>query len=1098
MPITITGDVIDAATGNGAVGLRVETWDKDPGTDDFLGYTLTDAQGRFMISISEIAWWELFFDFWPDLYFKVFSNGVEILNTSDSIMWNVRKPVHVSLPVTLPCDQETWIERDIYLKIEQIEDYSPVQPMDKVPPPIDYGRDCMQFSGHPGGVIPDAEIDARAMTAVTYREYKDPGYLFPMTYKLIDADINEPNFNHRVPGTVIYVHPSQRIRIHVWNCDKMPRSFHTHGLHYGISSDGAWPFGTENEAGQRSDEICPGQSWIYEYEVTDEMIGAWPFHSHVRHVSEGTNRGLFGGIVVLARNEPLPKKPRLPKNFFNILKKDLKRLQGKRPLHVKALVPQAKVLLRDQLNFLDEYAIADLIKPRPRPPTTDHVPVFFHQMSTNENKPLFTSGDIPELGGFWEHTFNEEGMFDYFCEFHPTMTATVHVVAAGAMNVTVNIIDGPPMGFSPPMVMVGIGGVVRWENLSMSHHTVTSSEGANMPTHCINGRGFVGNSPTIIARSGQRIRWYVFNLDFSMNWHNFHPHAQRWNFGGEALDIRSIGPAESFVVETEAPPVILLTNEMRKIQDPKCRPKKAKRYHLKGEYVFHCHVHHHLMNGMVGIVRAKQTLWLTDKMVDNLRKTTGFPEDDGLNACPVVDPERCKKRGQGVWEVIAGDPQVTFMHSVLLPQTDKVLYWGYTRADQSRLWDYSTDPGVYSAPANQPAMLPGHDANTSDLWSAEHAILDTPEGTVLANGGFTPNRAFVFDPPTEIWSEVQQTAHNRFYSTTLLDGSGKALTLFGSASKSIETYTHGVGWSAPTLMPADYNHHVYYPWTYLLPDGKLFIAGPHMPTQRFDPANPAVFDSFATIGGNRSTGGEKATSVLQILRPPQYRPIVLIAGGNTAGTEKTAEQIDLAEPAPIWTALPDLNVARAQQFTSVLMPDGRVFIAGGVLGADGGPCEIYDPKDPVGGWELGPVMDYARIYHSSIILLADGSILAGGDPSSGGLPTPHERYYPDYFTVPRPVIDNAPATINYANSMTIDTSEAADISEVVLLRAGAVTHGFNMAQRGIELEITATAANSIVVDTPPTSNLCPPGWHLLFILNTSRTPSKGRWIRLTT
>ncbi len=1097
MPITATGKIVDKTTGNGIPGVRVEAWDMDPGADDYLGYALTDAEGKFSLTISEFLWWELFTDFWPDLYFKVFHDGVKIADTQNAVQWNVRTPQEVTIEVDLPCGEETWVERDIYLKIERVEDYSPVKPMPKAAPPIQYGRDCMQFMGHPGGLIPDAEVEARSMTAVVYREYLDAGYLFPKTSKLVDADINEPTWNHRVPGAVLYAHPGQRLRIHVWNCDSTPRSFHTHGLRYGADSDGAWPFGTVASDGRRSDEICPGQTWTYTFEVTEDMVGAWPFHSHVRQVAEGTDRGLFGGIVVLPRNEPLPKPPRLPRPFFGDLLGQLQKLEGREALHVRTLKAPARVKLRDHLEFLDEFTLADLVRPRPRPPSTDHVPLFLHHMASGESKPLFDSGDIAELVGSWAHQFDEEGMFEYFCSYHPTMTGTVHVQNGQPMNVAVNVTDGPPMDFGPKTIMVGKGGTVTWYNQSMMHHTVTSKDGASMPTHCLNGRGFVGNSPTIVARSGQRIRWYVFNLDFGLSWHNFHPHAQRWKFGGEALDIRSIGPAESFIVETEAPPVLLLTNEMHKIQDPECRPRDAKLYHLKGDYVVHCHVHHHMMNGMIGLVRSKQSLWLTDEMVQQLKDTQGFPEDDGTNACPAADPERCKKRGEGRWEEVAGNPEVTFMHSMLLPQTNKVLYWGYTRADQSRLWDYSTPAGAYSSPANQPASLPGHDQNTSNLWSAEHAVLDTPEGLVLAHGGFTPDKSFIFDPTSESWSEVQSTADDRFYSTTLVVEDGTAVTLFGSASKSIETYTHGAGWSAPLAMPADYNHHVYYPWTYLLPDARLFISGPHVPTQRFDRTNPAAFDSFSTIGGNRSTSGEKGTSTLEILRPPDYRPRVYIMGGNTPTTEKTAEVIDLGDASPAWTALPDLNVARAQQFTSVLLPDGRIFIAGGVTGADGGPCEIYDPKDPGAGWRQGPVMNYARTYHSSVILLADGSVLAGGDPQAAGGPTPHERYFPDYFTVARPTITNAPGTINYAGNITIETPEAGSIAEVVLLRSGAVTHGFNMAQRGFELDITGAGANSVNVNTPPNASLMPPGWHLLFILDGNRVPSEGRWVRLT-
>ena len=154
-------------------------------------------------------------------------------------------------------------------------------------------------------------------------------------------------------------------------------------------------------------------------------------------------------------------------------------------------------------------------------------------------------------------------------------------------------------------------------------------------------------------------------------------------------------------------------------------------------------------------------------MVEELEEERGLPLDDGTNNCPEVDGKRCKKHGEGEWQEVPGDPEVTFMHSMPLPNTDKVLFWGYTRADQTRLWDAGT--GVYSQPSNQPADLPGHDANSSDLWSAEHTFLDTPQGTLLANGGFTQGgaQASLFDPSTSTWAATGATVENRFYSTTL-------------------------------------------------------------------------------------------------------------------------------------------------------------------------------------------------------------------------------------------------------------------------------------------------------------------------------------------
>ena len=43
--------------------------------------------------------------------------------------------------------------RNIYLKIERIADYSPVEPDDHLSPPIQYRRDCMRNQGHEDGAI---------------------------------------------------------------------------------------------------------------------------------------------------------------------------------------------------------------------------------------------------------------------------------------------------------------------------------------------------------------------------------------------------------------------------------------------------------------------------------------------------------------------------------------------------------------------------------------------------------------------------------------------------------------------------------------------------------------------------------------------------------------------------------------------------------------------------------------------------------------------------------------------------------------------------------------------------------------------------------
>jgi hypothetical protein len=313
-------------------------------------------------------------------------------------------------------------------------------------------------------------------------------------------------------------------------------------------------------------------------------------------------------------------------------------------------------------------------------------------------------------------------------------------------------------------------------------------------------------------------------------------------------------------------------------------------------------------------------------------------------------------------------------------------------------------------------------------------------------------------------------------------------------------------------LPATFDY-IYYPWTYLLPGGDLFIAGTGDRlggtglSHRFNWSAPVddPAKTWPTIAGNRSTSAEKGTSVLLPLRPPDYKPRVLIAGGDTPAGRQTAEIIDLSAPAPAWTAitrpggLPALNQARPEQVNTVLLPDGRVFLAGGIMGT-GGPAEIFDPEHPDDGFMQCATMKYSRGYHSTAILLADGSVLMGGDQAGmwkSGETTPHERYFPSYYFMARPVITSAPSTTAHGATFTINSPNAPSIIEVVLLRPGAVTHGFNMSQRFIGCEIVGGGATTIQVKAPSDGNVAPPGWYLLFIVAAGRVPSVAKWIRLT-
>jgi len=211
--------------------------------------------------------------------------------------------------------------------------------------------------------------------------------------------------------------PGERLRIHVRNADSISHSFHLHGLRYGIDSDGAWPFGTQTNDGRRSDEICPGQNWTYHFDVTDEMMGAWPFHDHCHNIADNINRGLFGGVVVLPKEgceyPPVMKLPSLIAEFLEERAKET-RLRAHSPLppaapmamggshgvHTMSMDPDVEA----RRMFLEEYARLEYAQPKPKREDTLHVPVFLHFMSGSDGSPAFDSGPLAP-GATFDVTF---------------------------------------------------------------------------------------------------------------------------------------------------------------------------------------------------------------------------------------------------------------------------------------------------------------------------------------------------------------------------------------------------------------------------------------------------------------------------------------------------------------------------------------------------------------------------------------------------------------------------------------------------------------------------------------------------------------------
>ncbi len=114
-----------------------------------------------------------------------------------------------------------------------------------------------------------------------------------------------------------------------------------------------------------------------------------------------------------------------------------------------------------------------------------------------------------------------------------------------------------------------------------------------------------------------------------------------------------------------------------------------------------------------------------------------------------------------------------------------------------------------------------------------------------------------------------------------------------------------------------------------------------------------------------------------------------------------------------------------------------------------------------------------------------------------------EVYSPPYLfnsngtAATRPSITSlTTAKIGYGAAFQVKTPDAANIASVVLMRNGAVTHAFNMDQRYVGLSYTV-GSGVLNVTGPPTGNIAPPGYYMLFILNDAGVPSMASVVQVT-
>jgi hypothetical protein len=400
---------------------------------------------------------------------------------------------------------------------------------------------------------------------------------------------------------------------------------------------------------------------------------------------------------------------------------------------------------------------------------------------------------------------------------------------------------------------------------------------------------------------------------------------------------------------------------------------------------------------------------------------------------------------------------------------------------------------------------------SSDMFCNGMVVLQ--DGRAFINGGtlaYDPFlgslKSIIFDPAMNTFEDAQNMAHGRWYPTVLTLGDGRIMTFSGfletgaGTNTTVEFYTVGSGWSQPFTAPFTPD---LYPRLHLLPNGKVFYSSPSPVSQLFDPATRTWTLNVASTnyGSTRSYG----SSVLLGLTPANnYDPVILIMGGNSPATA-TTETIDMGSSNPAWQFGPNMSQARVEM-NAVILPSGKVLAVGGSVNDEDATTEslnadLYDPATNT--FSSAGANAFARLYHSVALLLPDATVwVAGGNPARGTYEPHIEIYQPAYLfqsdgtLAARPSITSVPSSVSFGSQFTLQTPDAASIASAVLIRNGTVTHSFGMDQRMVGMSFTA-GAGSLTVTAPPNANIAPPGYYMLFILNSNGVPSVASSVLLS-
>lgn len=449
--------------------------------------------------------------------------------------------------------------------------------------------------------------------------------------------------------------------------------------------------------------------------------------------------------------------------------------------------------------------------------------------------------------------------------------------------------------------------------------------------------------------------------------------------------------------------------------------------------------------------------------------------------------------GMGQWQGPFSWPMVA-VHMNLLPNGSVLIFDGQGLGSFAQVWDPLRDSFT-------PVTAPDNEFCSGHTTLADGRVL-VAGGHISAHVGLSDS--YIFDPQSQSWTQGPAMSNGRWYPTVKALPDGRVIVLSGESDcdgcyvVQPEIYDPVANsWSvvnAPLSFP-------YYPHAFVLSDGRVLVAGTTEAPITSQVLNLNTL-TWTPVGSGAVDGGTSA----------MYRPGKILKVGTSVDPDTavrpsfaTAYVLDMSQSSPDWRQVQSMAFPRTYA-TMVLLPDGNVFVEGGgrttaATDLSGAVLqgEIWSPATAT--WTTVASMVTPRLYHSTALLMPDGRVLVagGGRFNSNSEPTdqPSAEYYlpPYFFKGARPTITSAPPTLQFNQTFLLQTPDAGQVASVVLMRIGSVTHNFNTSQNYVPLSFQVVSGG-LNVQTPANGNLAPPGYYMLFIVNTNGVPSVASIVNL--